>query len=522
MAATEVLLDHIPLTEAELASLLTLHSHYSKLEAQEPIESLLSLLSTDTSSSDAAQRQARLVSVEEAVPELARIFQHTVQTVFVIGVPGMDENPTIASQAKLLEAQASLLGRRGSRFLLRALFDACCCSDKDASSSTAPALTMMHLVQRLVLATVNLQPNKTSGDALVNGNKTTPVNAWVHSLAPAQSNVSWSAWLEWATFTAPEIHRVLSTIFHLVLLGPDFAFRPEPLQLPVVVLDQRDNNNNVIWKRSYDSMPASLAFMSLGGNWRRLYDSNEHGLSFFTFRQALLAYAGPTVILIQSVAGDTFGYYTASPWKATSKSQWYDNSNDNDNSGGDSFLFRLHPAWNVYARTGESQKYMQYLYTPAASYRQQKGTISGLAVGGVGMDSPRLHLNPTLEKCLAASVDTVFQSGPLLSSNDESFFDVDTLQVWAVNVTDQAYLTSLDSGQLHASVKEATRTQMACVAKAQFVNDFSSGAFINHLYDHRSETRGRHDFVAGEAEGQGYFVQDKQPSIRNLNTGNKK
>jgi NADPH-dependent ferric siderophore reductase len=139
--------------------------------------------------------------------------------------------PSLAHTAKLLEAQVSLLGRRGSRFLLRAIFDVCLVEDGDGASAIAAAL--MNLVQRLVIASVELQTDDTvvKGSSDLNETVTT-ATAWVQSLAPNESTVSWATWLDWATTTAPDIHRPLSTAFHLFLLGRDYSFRPEPLQLP--------------------------------------------------------------------------------------------------------------------------------------------------------------------------------------------------------------------------------------------------------------------------------------------------
>lgn len=528
MADTEVFLDRFPVNEAELKQLLTLNSQYALLKAQAPVESLALLLKEAYISSNDADldlhiiRTERLVSVEQkwSLTELAQIFQKALQTVFVVGFPEPDENPFLTNTAKLLEAQVSLLGRRGGRFLLRAVFDVCAVEDEDGASADAAAI--MTLVQRLVMAGVELQKcddSEFQGSNSLNKTTTTTMKAWVQSLAPNQSTVSWATWLDWSTNTAPDIHLALSTLFHLFLLGNDHSFRPEPLELPTfyaaatTATIATTNGNKVpdgsaLWRHPYDSIPTSLAFMSLGGRWRRLYGSNQDGLSFPTFRQALLSYAGPTVILIETATGDRFGYYSESPWKSCSFPSWY-------SSDGDSFLFRLHPAWNVYQRNGESSKYMQYLHTPATSYRSQQGSLSGLAVGGVGVDTPRLHLNPSLERCQAGAVDTVFQSGPLLS-DDQMFFDVQVLEVFAIKVTDEDYRHGVEAGQLQASIKEGTRQQIAQVDRAQFVDDFKSGAFMNSLYQHRSEARGRHDDYADDEERKGYFVGDKPPSTRNV------
>jgi hypothetical protein len=125
-----------------------------------------------------------------------------------------------------------------------------------------------------------------------------------------------------------------------------------------------------------------------------------------------------------------------------------------------------------------------------------------------------LHIIQSLEQCKACSVGAVFESEYLLPEN-ESFFDIDTLEVWAVRIPDgESYSKGVTDGQLKLSIKEGTRMRLAQVDRAEFLDDFRSGAFMNHLFDHRQATRGRTDFVAADARGKGYYLDGKSPSER--------
>ena len=218
--------------------------------------------------------------------------------------------------------------------------------------------------------------------------------------------------------------------------------------------------------------------------WRRLYSSNEDSFSFRAFANSLIGYKGPTVILIKSTSGDVFGYYSDSVWKFSN--HWY-------GEDADSYLFRLNPL-GFFNPTGTG-KHHQYLCLPPS---HRKRDLKGLAIGGIGPDYPRLHLTESLERCRASAVDSTFENGPLLSDELESHFDVDILEVFAVNVSDHAYEDFRKSGELQVAVHEATRKQAAQVDKSQFLDDFVAGAFLNKGFEHREHTNGRHDFRRDE------------------------
>jgi hypothetical protein len=100
-----------------------------------------------------------------------------------------------------------------------------------------------------------------------------------------------------------------------------------------------------------------------------------------------------------------------------------------------------------------------------------------------------------------------------LGSDDDSFFDIDLLEVWAVRVDNNSFRRGVQAGELCASVKEAARQRLAKVNREDFLDDFASGSYLNSLFQHRTQSRGRADFVASDDEGAGYFVESKPPSF---------
>ena len=196
-----------------------------------------------------------------------------------------------------------------------------------------------------------------------------------------------------------------------------------------------------------------LALMDLGGPWRRIFCSEEDGFSFRTFHQALTGFSGPTLILIRTVSGEKLGYFTDVPWKSSPK--WF-------TGDGESFLFRLHPSWNVYHSqrdNGLPKKHHQLLNTPVS---HRKDPLVGLAVGGVAADHPRLHITMSLERCIACSIGAIFDSGPLLTTEDEHFFDCDVLEVWSVRTNDEKFQKGIQTGKLQADIKARLKLLPVC------------------------------------------------------------
>ena len=140
-----------------------------------------------------------------------------------------------------------------------------------------------------------------------------------------------------------------------------------------------------------------------------------------------------------------------------------------------------------------------------------------MAVGGISESTPRLHITTSLEQCKAGAIDSVYTSGPLLSNGDV-YFDIDALEAWAVSPSEEHHVKSLQLGQVHATRREEARIKAAQVDRKQFLEDFQSGQFVNSLYQHREQARGRHSFCADDEEGRGYYIDEKTPTPKRDNT----
>lgn len=478
----ECMLDMFPLSEEELDRVLQCYRNYGRDGGT------FSLMLQDQKSEDGNFIQ-RVNEVEQRLlPESASIIRQALSHAFVIGSDHDDSD-----QFKFLEAVVSLLGRRGARSLLQILYDVVA---TDCGDGPVTPESLISLVRRLLLASHCLKTKSLLDEDL----RPTSPQAWVSSLSERGQDITLAIWVEWVNSIAPQVYQTLSTFCHYAIFTPSCPFRStcQPLSLPQI------DQECALWKHSYQTIPSSLALLSpnLGGKWTRQYSSDCNGFNFNTFQQALLGYQGATVILIQTVAGDAFGYYSNRPWKESKK--WF-------GDGSDSFLFGLQPSLQFYAPTGGGKNFNMYLNNPVSP---RPGDLTGLAIGGINEKAPRLHITTTLEQCKASSMDGVYDCGPLLA-NGELFFDVDVMEVWAVNATEEQYAKLKQAGAMQAELREGNRIKAAQVDRAHFLEDFQSGAVENSLFTHREQARGRHSFCA-DADGRGYFIDNKEPSTRNF------
>ena len=149
---------------------------------------------------------------------------------------------------------------------------------------------------------------------------------------------------------------------------------------------------------------------------------------------------------------------------------------------------------------------IQYLY----GTQQKTSKLTGLSIGGISPDMPRLHISTTLEGCKAVIIGRTFENGPLLGSEEEFYFNIEEIQLYAVTPDIETLLAGEQIGRRAMETKEALRQKMAQVDKRQFVDDL---LFLpGHLFAHREQTRGRAEFVAAEDERGGYYIEDKPPS----------
>ncbi|KAG7360705.1 TLD domain containing protein [Nitzschia inconspicua] len=522
----ERMLDFFPLHLEELLHVLEASGKYSEIVgSDESSGGLLSFLFESSVLSVASEPSADTVDFcekrryveKEFLAETPLILAVALEMVFLFG-SGHDDSSTY----RFLEAIATLLGRRGSRSVLTILFRVAVTasgtppeekkengspSTHTGSPPTAKVEELVSLTYRLVLA----------WSYLLHGRPTLTrqhPREWVKSLAERSTEncsgetvVSLSVWMDWVQSVAPQIGRSLTTFCHVAIFGAQHPFRVNnPPLSPPSVLNQ--DTKSALWTFPYQSVPASLTVLStaLGGPWIQLYSSDSDGFSFRAMQEALLSYCGTTVLLIQTTAGDSFGYYSNCPWKESRR--WY-----GEHEATESFLFGLKPALQYFAPASTSRKpYYMFLHNPAYAHATD---LNGLAIGGINDKTPRVHITTTFERCKAGSIDAVYASGPLLSDG-EIFFDIDVVELYAVNCTADEFEAGLSKGIANAAIREGTRLKAALVDRKQFLEDFQTGQFMNQAFVHRDQIRGRHSFVAHEDASSGYFIDSKSPSKRHI------
>ena len=536
----ERLLDTFPLSEFELDRLILLYNEYHTItvnnNGDEPAETSLSQMivaqqhdnmNGNNGDDDDDQTESwisALKHVEETIfPETLQVFHRALKTASVFGCPEDDE---AYPKWQFLEAVVSIIGRRGSRFLIHIIYDAVA-AQKD--SETVDPASLISFLYRLILAGIYLREAATTAtttttttttsnntsEATVHAKLTNPPKAWISSLQNSNKNsnsdgsISRPVWVEWNAWSVPDIIRGVSTFYHFAIFSPKHPFRTNNALQPFT--PPKLDKETIFWSQDADILPLSFACLpgSLGGNWYRLYSSNEDGFVFLKLQEALRSYPGATTILIRTKDGDSFGFYTECPWQ--SRASWF------GGDGHDSFLFRLHPSLDVYSPTYEGKECYMYLWSTTSDHRANNNCVlQGLAIGGIADDTPRVHIPTTLENCKASPVDTTYAPGPLLGTDENPFFDIDTIEVWAVNVASESeFLYKQQMGEGRARMKEEARLRGAQVDRSAFLPDFQSGTFMNKLYDHRQQARGRHDFVVA-GDHHGYYLENKRPSIRNI------
>jgi hypothetical protein len=349
-----------------------------------------------------------------------------------------------------LEAAMTCLGRRGPKAIIDLV--SCCCLKEDACL----------WIYQLTLASHLLLEQETSEMEIV-------------QKAPDSWTSDKQSFRDWANNVAPQAYTALSTFVHLALFTRDHAFRPST---PPLLLPKLDEKSAILCKSEAAlDLASSIALMSpnLGGAWHRLYSTDDDGCSFYTMQHALIGYQGPTVILIRSTSGDVFGFSTDCPWKLSTK--WF-------GEGSDSFLFAIHPKVALYPATGQGKHYM-YLNLPP---RHRPQDLKGMAMGGISSDTPRLLVTESFQDCRACSIGMTFASGPILSNDMQSYFDVDVLEIWATGQSLEVFRTNAKKGKLQVAVHEAARKNIAKVDAKEFVDDLASGAYMNKAFPHREHT----------------------------------
>lgn len=323
--------------------------------------------------------------------------------------------------------------------------------------------------------------------------------------------VTQASFCRWAESVAPLLSSTLSTFFH-TLLFPDRPFPPSrtPFLFPrfhgdagsFLLGGTRGDDYSQAHPRMF-----TLACLSpsLGDTWHRLFSSDHDGLSFNRLLLSLLGYGGPTLIIITSTSGGTFGAFTSSRWKESGS--FYGSS--------DCFLYQLEPVTGVYhprgggGSGGGATVSRNYMYcNPESRSKGYDNQEHGIGFGG-DPERPRLFLAEGLDGCVALSDDLTFDRGellPPLQDDDDAasrgrqhkYFDVERLEVWGVG-GDVVVREALAARLEHRNIAAANIRKARKVDKAQFLDDFKSGLIASKAFQHQDQIRGR-DGVHAEDE----------------------
>lgn len=488
---------------------------------------------------------------------------HPSWTLYSI-IQSYHSNPHKKSQLEtFLQLLSQCCGRRGGRYTLGILFDWCCFS---SSTKHVNAHLLIEWLYRFSISCIYLQ-NPTQ--PLFQDFLQTPQipNALVMSLLEAtskhnssstqdfyassynnlihtntSSNTTYKSnsemitkelFLNWAQETTPLLSSVLPTFFHQLLFA-DKAFPPSRTPFLFPYFHNPAQNSFILGSppngtmpKPYSSFPFLFSFAcmsnSLGGMWYRLFSSDADGMSFNRLLKSILGYSGPTLLIIKSTSGSTFGAFTSSKW--IESSSFYGTTA--------CFLYQLEPVIHVYRprMTVVDNSYginnANYMYcNPEARSKGYDGLAHGIGFGG-DTQKPRLFISETLDDCIAQSDDLTFERGDLFTpvspdhasntatanntkntKRHRNVFEIEQMEVWGVG-GDTAVQDALQKREDHRQIMDANIQKARKVDKAQFLDDFKSGLIESKAFQHREQIRGRDDAQIDEEHGENAYQYEK-------------
>lgn len=219
----------------------------------------------------------------------------------------------------------------------------------------------------------------------------------------------------------------------------------------------------------------------LGMKFQRVFTPGD-GFCFNRLQHSLLGYSGPTLMFIKAASGCVFGAYTTSQWKESRS--FYGNS--------DMFLFRLEPQLKVFRpveEVKETKLSNNFMYFNSRA--NARGAVNGIGFGGT-LEKPRLFISETFEGCEAGSFDYTFESGPLLTSEWDRYFDIEDIEVWGVG-TKEALSDALSRRNQQQGVTATNARKAQMVDKSALLCDFSAGFMENKMFAHQAHVSQRTD-----------------------------
>ena len=239
--------------------------------------------------------------------------------------------------------------------------------------------------------------------------------------------------------------------------------------------------------------------------WGQLFDASRDGFSFENVQRAIVGYAGPTLVLMQTTSGATLGAFSSSTWR--DGASFFGDS--------DAMLFALRPNLCIAGAASTTYAERNYMYlnskfgheetlprgigfggdigfgSEGAGGGSGTGTGTGSSSsssgggGGDGSGSFRLWIDRESPMgCYARRDDQTFASADLLPGTGGVVkFELAGLEIWGCGGA-EAEEASLEARQMDDRAREKMRT----VDRAAFFNGMES-TFLTKGFEHREQCR---------------------------------
>ncbi|XP_026440247.1 TLD domain-containing protein 1-like isoform X1 [Papaver somniferum] len=150
-----------------------------------------------------------------------------------------------------------------------------------------------------------------------------------------KSNMSFKDFKSWCSLL-PSVRKFLGS-----LLMPPNPGKPG-FEVPRLLYPEDTSADFLILRREYAWHIAGALSQHEAEEWKLLYHSSLHGLSFNTFMGNVTMAEGPTLLIVKDKEGCVYGGYASQPWER--HSDFYGDMK--------SFLFQLFPQASIYRPTG--------------------------------------------------------------------------------------------------------------------------------------------------------------------------
>ena len=230
--------------------------------------------------------------------------------------------------------------------------------------------------------------------------------------------ISFANFSEFCSDQAPQIPKVFETYF----VSAAFSDIPNTTFIPFETPSLAQPSGII----SSPTEILHLAFYrkALQGRWNRLYTSNSDGFSFNRLVRSFNGYDGPLVFLIKTAVktgqADVIAIFGDTKFKESNR--FYGDSTV--------FLTKIQPNPRIFEANITSNK--NYIWLNETGF----GLPHGLGFGGEekrGVESFRVFIPTSLEKCRASTSCNCFEDGCLLMNDQkyEQLFEIHTIEVWA-------------------------------------------------------------------------------------------